>query len=878
MRSYLFFILVILVSMKPFAVFPGEQNQNLSLSGMVTASSNAGKQYHEKNVADNNMETLWKAKKSNAEQWLLIDLKSNYALNKISQTFGNTAVWKFKIEGSVDKQNWTMLVDKTKGASGISFAESVSGVYRYVRLTISGSGNNDIASSAEFAIYGTDKGTNIALGKYFNTHVRQEGFEPEKALDGDIATYWRASNTYPQTLTLDLRRMCMITGVRQVFKEHDIWKFKIEGSKDNQQWDSLLDNSQGDRGFDFSTSVSGDYHFIRLTILESSSGYIANSCEFCVYGFESDNNEVKPLRKNLAYNTAASTSSFDRNDYSQYKALDGNEHTFWRADDTSMPQWLLVDLGNSCQIDEISQVFTNEDTWKFKIEASNDKDNWTEIADETAGYTGSRYSKAMNGYYRYVKLTITDAENKNRAGSKELAIYGTGSPKTAKWWEDKSGMSRYYPKFYKQTFPSIIDSLDIIQAQGYNILEFSAPYEGDPEVWGGLGATNNYAIDPSIGTMEDFERLIKEAHARDMKVIFFGNVGYCWYEAPFFQKACDDERNKVDSKERKWFHFSQTKHSDSWFWSERAQAYYYSFWGNSDGAEGRIPNYNFNNQEWREECVNYLNFWSNKGVDGLLLDAPGAYDGINDAIIEENIVKVLNRHGIVTNAEGSGDVYHWMHRFGFNSIQGFDVYGWGGGKRSDILAGRKANTPRELDKKLKEYRDMANAFNDVTITPPMWEIPATEDERIFEVAYLTTLGTIFVNHYGDHHRDYIAQFIMSKWPLEKQKEFYDLVRTQNSYIGLAPYGQRMCLPTNDDEKYTAFKRTNKDGKVSALVIFNFQDAESTISVDLRNSGIDHSHAPIDLLTGKAAEPIISDKYEVSVPAYGYLILGVENEM
>lgn len=142
----------------------------------------------------------------------------------------------------------------------------------------------------------------------------------------------------------------------------------------------------------------------------------------------------------------------------------------------------------------------------------------------------------MNGVYRYIKLTILDAKSKSRAGSRSLVIKGFGSPRNATWWEETSGMTRYYPKYYRQTLNSIKDSLDILQAQGYRNIELSAIYEGDPSVWGGLGATNNYAIDPSIGTLEDFEDLLREVHARDMRLTFFGNVGYCWYKAPFFEK------------------------------------------------------------------------------------------------------------------------------------------------------------------------------------------------------------------------------------------------------------------------------------------------------------------------------------------------------
>lgn len=43
-------------------------------------------------------------------------------------------------------------------------------------------------------------------------------------------------------------------------------------------------------------------------------------------------------------------------------------------------------------------------------------------------------------------------------------------------------------------------------------------------------------------------------------------------------------------------------------------------------------------------------------MDGILLDAPEVYDGITDDIINESIIKVLNRRGILTNAEGASNI------------------------------------------------------------------------------------------------------------------------------------------------------------------------------------------------------------------------------
>lgn len=317
--------------------------------------------------------------------------------------------------------------------------------------------------------------------------------------------------------------------------------------------------------------------------------------------------------------------------------------------------------------------------------------------------------------------------------------------------------------------------------------------------------------------------------------------------------------------------------NDNWFWSDRAQAYYYSCWGNSDGAEGRIPSYNFNNWEWQEECRNYLDFWADKGVDGILLDAPEVYDGITDDIINESIIKVLNRRGILTNAEGASNIEKWISRFDFKLIQGFDMYGWGGGKRSEVLNARRNQNPCELNGKLKSYRDRIVALGATTITPPMWEIPATNEERLFELAYLISMGTVVINHYGDHHSDYIAQLILDKWPQKDQKKFYDLIRLQNGYNGLAPMGQRTCIPSNNDSKYTVFKRSNKDGKVSALVIMNFQNSTETISVNLKNTGILLGQTPLNLLDGDNIPPVLSEDYHITLPPYGYMILGIQNE-
>ncbi|MBQ4278556.1 MAG: discoidin domain-containing protein [Rikenellaceae bacterium] len=850
---------------------PLAARQSLIKPAKVKVSSEASAQAAAAMAVDGDYATCWTAASADGQQSFWVDLRDWYALDRIVQTFDESSVWKFVIEGSVDNKHWFVLSDHSKGSAGVTFGEPVSGVWRYVRLTVDGSADGLPASSRELAVYGSKQGPDLARGAQVEATSWAPYYEPGKAADGNFSTYWGAAEgTFPQSITFDLGAVKKISGVRQVFKDHDPWKFVIEGSVDGERWTMIDDRSAGELGHDFRKVARGDYRFVRLTVLGSASDFWAHSCEFEVYGDKLDRKAPRDLSRDV---TARASSIRDVR-HSQYAAIDGADTTAWLAADNTYPQTLTLDLGHTCRVDRIVQEFAEAGRWSFELAGSHDGTQWTLLRRVDADRPQALFDQKVAGDWRYVRLTVLDSPEGYAASSRALDVTGTGSPVQTRWWADQSGMCRYYCKIYRNTIREMIDDLDDLQAQGFKMIELSSVYEGKPEIWGGLGGTNNYAIDPMLGTMDEFEEFLDEAHKRDIKIVFFGNVGYCLDEAPFFRKACDDYRNGIESKERDWFHFSPDSLGHLWFWSDRAQAYYYSFWGHTDGARGRIPSYCFHKQAWRDECSKYLKYWAEKGVDGIFLDAPEVYDGIDDQIIGDHIINAVLPHSLISCAEGSGDPRRWLGRLGFNTIQGFDMYGWGGGGRSEALIAMRKQDPSELNLKLKLYRDATNAVGGVTLTPPMWETAATPAERAFETAYLVASGTLLANHFGDYHL--VGQDIIAQWPKEDQERFFRLIRMQNAYRGLAPSGQRVVLPTNDDKKFTAIKRSNQNGKVNALVIFNFQDTPQSVTVGLRNSGINVGQTPVNLIDGTAAAPILSEDYTVSLPAYGYLFLGVED--
>lgn len=111
--------------------------------------------------------------------------------------------------------------------------------------------------------------------------------------------------------------------------------------------------------------------------------------------------------------------------------------------------------------------------------------------------------------------------------------------------EIKSGFD-----FRGGTIKGLIENLDYIKSLGADTLLLNPIFKGDSPH--GYAVTDHFSVDPRIGTNEDFRTLVKEAHKRDMKVIFdlvlnhmSGNAELFkekphWFRGPTLEKAWND--------------------------------------------------------------------------------------------------------------------------------------------------------------------------------------------------------------------------------------------------------------------------------------------------------------------------------------------------
>jgi glycosidase len=134
----------------------------------------------------------------------------------------------------------------------------------------------------------------------------------------------------------------------------------------------------------------------------------------------------------------------------------------------------------------------------------------------------------------------------------------------------------------------------------------------------GYDVTDYYRVDPRYGTNEDFRRLVREAHARGIRVIVDMVINHASSEHPFFQQALLDP----GSPWREWFLWSDTAGprnewgGSGWHRSPWRAEYYYGFFSRV------MPDLNWESAALREEMKNVATFWLREmGADGLRLDA-----------------------------------------------------------------------------------------------------------------------------------------------------------------------------------------------------------------------------------------------------------------
>lgn len=141
--------------------------------------------------------------------------------------------------------------------------------------------------------------------------------------------------------------------------------------------------------------------------------------------------------------------------------------------------------------------------------------------------------------------------------------------------------------------------------------------------------TDYYSIDPSYGTMEDFDELLKKFHERGIHLILDLVLNHSSQLHPWFLQAVE-ALNKGDLQNKYVAYYNFTTEPETLDEEGNAPGYT-PVAGNEEGYfyESRfspdMPDLNFDNPDVWAEIKDIMKFWLDKGVDGFRLDACKSY-------------------------------------------------------------------------------------------------------------------------------------------------------------------------------------------------------------------------------------------------------------
>lgn len=195
------------------------------------------------------------------------------------------------------------------------------------------------------------------------------------------------------------------------------------------------------------------------------------------------------------------------------------------------------------------------------------------------------------------------------------------------WWKEAI-VYQIYPKSFMDSdgdgigdLPGIISKLDYLKELGITVIWFSPLYQS-PNKDNGYDISDYQAIQPSFGTMEDFDVMLAEAHKRGIKVVMDLVVNH----------TSDQHRWFLESKKSK-----DNPYRDYYIWRDPVDGKEPTNWGGCFGGSAwqfdettgqyylhqfavEQPDLNWENPVVRKEIFDMMNWWCEKGIDGFRMD------------------------------------------------------------------------------------------------------------------------------------------------------------------------------------------------------------------------------------------------------------------
>jgi oligo-1,6-glucosidase len=197
----------------------------------------------------------------------------------------------------------------------------------------------------------------------------------------------------------------------------------------------------------------------------------------------------------------------------------------------------------------------------------------------------------------------------------------------------------------------VLAHLDHLQRLGVDVVWLSPVYRS-PMDDNGYDISDYRDVDPLFGTLADLDELIKELHARGMRLVMDLVVNHTSDEHPWFLES----RSSRDNPKRDWYWWRDARPGTSpgtpgaeptnweshfsgptWTWDEHTGQYYLHIFSRKQ------PDLNWENPEVRQAIYAMMRWWLDRGVDGFRMDVINMIS--KDTSLPDTVPRPGSRYG-----------------------------------------------------------------------------------------------------------------------------------------------------------------------------------------------------------------------------------------
>jgi glycosidase len=196
-----------------------------------------------------------------------------------------------------------------------------------------------------------------------------------------------------------------------------------------------------------------------------------------------------------------------------------------------------------------------------------------------------------------------------------------------RWWKE-SVVYQIYPRSFDDSdgdgvgdLPGIVERVDYLDRLGVDVVWLCPVYDS-PNADNGYDVRDYRSIAPEFGTLSDWEALLAELHARDIRLVMDLVVNHTSDEHEWFRRS----RRREDGYEDYYYwregdpeeppnNWGSFMGGSAWTYDEtRGEWYLHLF-------DEKQPDLNWRDPAVREAVASLVEWWLEKGIDGFRIDA-----------------------------------------------------------------------------------------------------------------------------------------------------------------------------------------------------------------------------------------------------------------